>query len=355
MALFLVEGKRCMVEQNAFLFYTSAVMLNKIYYYINPDGDPHRTLALEEYMLEHVGADEVVLYMYTHADTVVIGRNQNAWAECRHEQLHQDGGKLARRVSGGGAVFHDVKNLNFSFVVSQEHYDLRRQLKVILNAVRRFGIDAEFSGRNDILADGRKFSGNAFCHRKGNAFHHGTIMIDTDVDKLAKYLAVSKDKIQSKGIASVRSRVVNLSELNPGITKDAMERALIECFEEEYGKAEPYPVTPAVTAAVEELAQRNSSWEWLFGQSPSFDITISTRFDWGGFELNLELKDGFVKQAKIYSDAMDADLIEQIAARLHGCAFRADALADALEGLAQTDAQRQVVGDISAYLLEKGY
>jgi lipoate-protein ligase A len=310
-----------MVEQKPFLFYTIAVMLNRFYYYINPDNDPYKTLALEEYMMEHAGAEDIVFYLYTHADTVVIGRNQNAWAECRHEQLAADGGKLARRISGGGAVFHDYKNLNFSFITSRENYDLRRQLSVILAAVRRFGVEAEFSGRNDILAGGRKFSGNAFCNRRGNAFHHGTIMIDTDTGKLSKYLAGSRDKIASKGIASVRSRVVNLSELNPAITHDAMEKALVECFEQEYGPAERYQITPEAAAAVEKLAERNQSWEWLFGESPRFDITASTRFGWGGFELNLELSEGTVKNARVYSDAMDADLIGGISGRLAGCAF----------------------------------
>ncbi|MDL2236509.1 lipoate--protein ligase [Christensenellaceae bacterium OttesenSCG-928-K19] len=330
-------------------------MLNKFYFYFNPEHDPHKTLALEEYMVMNVGADEIILYLYTHADTVVIGRNQNAWSECRHEQLLADGGKLARRVSGGGAVFHDIANLNFSFVVSQDNYDLHRQLKVILDAVRSFGIHAEFSGRNDILADGRKFSGNAFCHKKNNAFHHGTIMIDTDTDKLAKYLAVSKDKIESKGISSVRSRVVNLSELNPDITPELIAQALKRSFESEYGVAQPYPITPQIENGVDEIAKRNASWEWLFGQSPSFDISISNRFAWGGIELQLSLRDALIKEARIFSDAMDADLIESIPEYLSGIRFQSQPLADAIRTIPHTQEQSQVLDDIADYILEQKY
>lgn len=338
------------------LFYwMENTMLSKFYFYQNPSPNPHETLALEEYMVDHVAADEIILYLYTHEDTVVIGKNQNAWAECRHEKLISEGGTLARRISGGGAVFHDIGNLNFSFVVGREAYDLHRQLKVILNAVKSFGVDAEFSGRNDIVAQGRKFSGNAFCFRKEGAFHHGTILIGADMNKLSKYLAVPKDKIESKGIESVRSRVVNLDELNKSITPDSMAEALRISFEREYGKTKEYTLNAKAQAEVERLAQRNASWDWQFGQSPKFDISIKHRFIWGGIEIMLSLDDGIIEEAKIYSDAMDADFIEALPDVLNGSRFSAENMVERLAKMPCGTEQKKMIGDLCAFLLERGY
>ncbi|MEG0357015.1 MAG: lipoate--protein ligase [Christensenellaceae bacterium] len=330
-------------------------MLNKFYYYVNESNNPHNTLAIEEYMLNHINSGEIVLYLYTHHDSVIIGKNQNAWAECRHEKLIADGGKLARRISGGGAVFHDSGNLNFSFIVDKENYDLHRQLKVMLDAAKSFGIDAAFSGRNDIMAGDRKFSGNAFCFRKNGAFHHGTILIDANMTKLSEYLAVSKDKIESKGIASVRSRVVNLKELNPAITPQSMEEALKQSFIAEYGEITPYAFSDAARAEIAEIEKRNASWEWLFGQSPKFDITLKTRFDWGGIELLLCLSDAKITQAHLYSDAMDADFLSSIPKQLVGCVFQSDELAARLRQIKATPEQSKIAEDLSEYILQQKY
>ncbi|HOV70336.1 MAG TPA: lipoate--protein ligase family protein, partial [Clostridia bacterium] len=154
--------------------------------------DPHQNLAFEEYLFETADEDTATMYLWTNASTVVIGRNQNPWRECKVELLEKDGGKLSRRTTGGGAVYHDLGNLNFSFIMSKEAYSVQRQLGVIIEAVRSLGIDAEFSGRNDILACGRKFSGNAFAVRKNGALHHGTLLINADMDMLTHYLTVSE-------------------------------------------------------------------------------------------------------------------------------------------------------------------
>lgn len=325
------------------------------YFYVSPNNNPHHTLAVEEYILEHLQPGEVVLYLYAHTDSVIIGKNQNAWGECRHEKLERDGGKLARRISGGGAVFHDVGNLNFSFIASKELYDLHRQLKVMLDAAKMFGVDAEFSGRNDILAEGRKFSGNAFCVRKSGAFHHGTILIDSDMDKLSDYLSVPKDKIESKGIASVRSRVVNLKELNPEITPERMADALKQAFAAEYGEAADYPFTPEAWDEIKKIEQRNSCWDWIFGESPKFDITIRTRFPWGGLELLLSTHEAKVTNATLYSDAMDADFVETIPAALIGCPFQSAALTQRIRSIPHTDDQAQLIEDIAAYIEQQRY
>ena len=331
-------------------------MIKLSFFYVSGSNDPHQTLALEEYMLEHVQTGEIILYLYTHKNSVIIGKNQNAWAECRHELLAREEGKLARRISGGGAVFHDVGNLNFSFIVDKNEYDLTRQLSVILAAVRSFGIQAEFSGRNDIVADGRKFSGNAFCHRRGGSFHHGTILINVDKDNLARYLQVSQDKIASKGVASVRSRICNLSEFNPEINNQNMTEALLLAFEKEYGKPKPYEFTPMARLEVEKLARRNAGWDWLFGGSPNFDITTSDRFEWGGVEICFALRDGITQEVKIYSDAMDADFIERISGALTGLPFNSKVMADALKKMpGALGPQKTMLDDVAGFILKKSF
>lgn len=318
-------------------------------FYIHPSDSPYETLAAEEAILESVHG--IVLLLYRHRPSVIVGRTQNAWAECRTDRMEKDGVLLARRISGGGAVYHDPENLNFSFIAAPDIYDLDRQLRVILEAVRSFGISASFSGRNDILADGRKFSGNAFCVRRQGSFHHGTLLIGTDGEKMARYLSVPPDKIASKGIRSVRSRVVNLRELAPQITSQAMADALRSAFEAEYGTAPDWAPDPALAARARQLAERNRSWEWRLGKTPPFDIEAATRFPWGGFQIRFQLIHGRVAAAQVYSDAMEPELILSLPEILQGHPFSSSILSAALNPLA-TDPR---VRDIQQFLLTKGY
>lgn len=322
--------------------------------------DPWWNLAVEEYLLDTVEPGQCILYLWQNKDTVVIGRNQNPWRECRTQELEADGGKLARRLSGGGAVFHDIGNINFTFIVSKELYNLDKQLDVILNAVRSFGIDAQKSGRNDIIADGRKFSGNAFCFRSTSAYHHGTILVSADFNKLSKYLRVSEEKMISKGVQSVQSRVVNLSELSQDISVEKMVEALIASFRELYGSTAP--VENCVMGdkegreALEELYSKYLSWAWRYGEAPEFDVTIEKRFDWGGVEIGFKLEGGIVTNATVYSDALDEAYIIRLPELLKGCPFVSEKLAQRLrEAPIESDLQRTMVQDLAQWLEGKKF
>ena len=305
-------------------------MIDRIAIYESDGLDPYRNLAIEQHLLESVLGGCCLLYLWQNEHTVVIGKNQNAWAECRTALLKDEGGRLARRLSGGGAVWHDLGNLNFTFLMREGDYDLDRQLNVIETACAMLGVETERSGRNDLLADGRKFSGNAFYHHEGRAYHHGTLLVDTDAERMGRYLSPSKAKLESKGVQSVRSRVVNLNELNPAITVDALKTALRSAFSEVYGqKAAPYELIDE--ARVSKLAAHYASDEWLYGRRIPFTFRCERRFPWGGVELQLFVDCGVVQDACVYTDDMDHETAARLSEAVKGCSFSLPALSARIE------------------------
>ena len=302
-------------------------MIEKLATYESGSFDPFLNLATEQHLLETVKGGCCLLYLWQNENTVVIGKNQNPWAECRVSLLESEGGHLARRLSGGGAVFHDLGNLNFTFLVPSSDYDLEKQQRVLLEACRTFGIPAELSGRNDLTADGRKFSGNAFYHNGPRSYHHGTLLVDVDGEKLSRYLTPSRAKLETKGVASVRSRVVNLRELCPVITIDGLKQALFAAFEGVYGlKSQPRDLTETDRQRIAELRETYASWAWRCGQRLPFTCRAEGRFAWGGVEIQLRVNEGVITEAAVYSDDMDFAFPPALEKALIGCRFDPDAL-----------------------------
>ncbi len=306
-------------------------MIEKTYIYITDCIDPYVNIATERYLLENVPENACILYLWQNKNTVVIGRNQNAWAECRTSLLEEEGGNLARRLSGGGAVYHDLGNLNFTFLVGSSDYDLDKQLSVIQTACGYAGITAEKSGRNDLLAQGQKFSGNAFYHAQGKSYHHGTLLIDADMEKLSRYLTPSRAKLETKGVSSVRSRVVNLKELSPDLTCDTMKALMEKAFGKVYGLTpSPFMLSGAAQEQIHTYAAQLQGWDWLYGPKLPFTFSCEARFAWGSFALELQVEAGIVKAVGINTDAMDWQLADTVKTALTGCRFQTDALRDAL-------------------------
>lgn len=314
--------------------------------------DPWHNLALEEFLFRSVEKNQVILYLWQNQNTVVIGRNQNAWKECRCTKLESDGGKLARRLSGGGAVFHDLGNLNFTFIMDRSLYDLHKQLKVILEGAKKLGIHAEFTGRNDLTVDGKKFSGNAFYFEEDKAYHHGTVLIDVNVEKVSTYLQVSKEKMAAKGVDSVQSRITNLRTFLPELTIDAMKETLKQSFQELYRESPEPILLKEADHDLNELYAKYSSWDWLYGKTPQFDVVFETRFPWGGIDLGLTLRNGRITESKIYSDAMNANLIEQISASLVDLPLKSGSL-QVLDSLKVADEDKKVIEDMKTWLRVK--
>ncbi len=320
----------------------------KNYWYVSPSRDGWQNLAMDEWFLDHLSPEDMVLYFYINEKAVIIGRNQNPWKECSLSAMEADHVQLVRRITGGGAVYHDCGNLNFSFIAGEKRYDLDRQLRLILQAVSSFGIPCSFTGRNDLLADGKKFSGNAFCARRGIHQHHGTLLLHADLDRLQHYLQVDPMKIRSKGIESVRARVCNLSEFTPAVRTDTMLAAIRSAYAELYGTVEEYIPSAEDTAQIRQYYEKQTSWEWKMGNTMPFDAELNHRFSWGGIQLLLSLKHAVIEQVQVYTDALDTDLAGEITDRLTGCRFDRQDMHAAL-----VSSEKELVRDVARFLLEQ--
>ena len=321
-------------------------MLQTLHAIETTSTDPRRNLALEEYLLHSVQPGDCILYLWQNQHTVVIGRNQHAANECRIQALEEDGGVLVRRLSGGGAVYHDLGNLNFTFLVCAEDYDVAKQTETILRAVQKVGIRAEKNGRNDLTVDGNKFSGHAYYQTGDKCYHHGTIMLDVAMAPLEKYLNVSPLKLEAKGVKSVRSRVVNLREYRPDLSIEDMKAALLEAFGEVYG-------LPVLTLREEDLPadlladgkRRFSAPEWVYGDSRPLAFSREARFDWGLLRVDYDLEENVLTKVALWSDGLEADYLSKVPALLTGRPMEENALRAAL-----TEGPEEVVDGIVTLL-----
>ncbi|SFQ16106.1 lipoate-protein ligase A [Lachnospiraceae bacterium XBB1006] len=321
----------------------------KLAYVCATSTNPYENIAMEEYLTFHTKQDGCILFLWQNENTVVIGKNQNAFRECKVSKLTEAGGRLARRLSGGGAVFHDLGNLNFTFCVRKEQYDVDRQLQVIVEALKEFGLTVEKSGRNDLQIDGKKFSGNAYYASGEYAYHHGTIMIDVNETSLMDYLTVSAAKLVAKGVDSVRSRVVNLNSLNRKITVERVKEAMLAAFCKVYGEtAEPYVFSDTAKEEIKKRAEFFASEEWLVGNQKQLSIVFEHRFPWGEVSVQMETQGDRICDVNVYTDALDDTLAERIEQRLRGCRYQKDALLE--NGNLENNEERDVIVWISALL-----
>lgn len=304
------------------------------------ETDPYFNLAAEEYILEQ-GRGAAFL-LWRNGPSVIIGKNQNAYAQLNLPFVQANRIQVARRLTGGGAVFHDLGNVNFTFVTdAPEHgeIDFKRFTDPIIAILRQFGVTATLSGRNDLLAHGRKISGNAqcvyhTCDGRQRLLHHGTILFSADLSRLSGALQVSREKMESKGIASVESRVANIREL-PGYrgpdTVEAFLRCLVDGAAASYGPAWEY--TAEQTAVIRQIAEdKYSTWDWIFGQSGEYRVCREKRFDFGSVSVSLDAHKGIIRRVSFSGDYFGARDTAELEARLAGCRLEKVALTAALAG-----------------------
>ncbi|MBG9984585.1 lipoate--protein ligase [Aerococcaceae bacterium DSM 111022] len=314
--------------------------------------DAATNIALETYLVENRLVDEPILLFYINKPSIIIGRNQNTIEEVNQPYIEENGIQVVRRMSGGGAVYHDLGNFSFCFIKDDDgsFRDFKSFTEPVIAALHTMGASgAELLGRNDLLIDGKKFSGNAMYSKNGRMTAHGTILFDADLDEVNNALKPRKEKIESKGIKSVRSRVTNIKpyvdEGYQNLSTEAFrDLLLLRIFNVE--KREDVPelkLTDADWEAVEQLkAERFGNWDWNYGKSPDFDVNHSHKFPFGFVDVRFDVSKGLIKEAKIYGDFFGLGEITDVEEKLVGVRYDRQAIIDALADVNI----KQYIGDI---------
>ena len=282
---------------------------------------PPLNIASEEYLIKNFKED--IFLLYINDPTIIIGKHQNTLAEINLEYVRENNIHVVRRLSGGGAVFHDHGNLNFCFIVTQEgdnKVNFRKYTQPIIDVLQQIGINAEFQGRNDLTIDGRKFSGNASHVHKNRVLHHGTILFDAKMDNLSKALNVDPIKFNDKAVKSVRSRVTNIKEhLKSPLLIEELEQMVLNHINTLYPDAKPYVFTPTDIEAINRLVKdKFDTWDWNYGYSPNYAFTKTIKTSGGKIDFHMNVRDGVIEEIKIFGDFFSQKPIENIEKLLSG-------------------------------------
>ena len=314
----------------------------------NRSSNPYFNMALEDYLLTESDRDEDLFMLWQNRPTVVVGRNQNTVEEINQTFIEQRGITVVRRLSGGGAVYHDQGNLNFTFVLNdgRDFANFEKFTRPVIKALARLGITAENDGRNDIVIAGRKFSGNAQCKHGSRLLHHGTILFASAIEDMVQALNPSGVKITSKGIKSVRSRVTNISEhlpqpLSIGGFKQVLSE---EVLGRDYGRV--HCLGESELEKVQQLRDvKHLSWDWIYGASPPFNLRRTASFHWGHVDVRLDIKRGLICACRIFGDYFARGDIAELENRLVGTIYRPAEIRFCLAAIGLQDYLPQISDD----------
>ncbi len=308
-------------------------------YIKNYSNDPRYNLAFEEYCFKYLPNDKDYILLWINGPAIIIGKNQNTLEEVNSEYVKKNGISIVRRVTGGGAVYHDLGNLNFSIITNADDngaIDFKKYNLSILKALNKLGVEGDLSGRNDITIDGKKFSGIAQSIWKGRVLNHGTLLFDTRLDVLSDALNVKQDKIESKGVKSVKSRVTNIKDyLNIDADIEVFRETLLKyLFEAEGKEPEILVLSEDQLGEINKLFQdKYSTWEWNYGSSPSFNYKNYKRFPIGSIEVRLEIKNGNINECKIYGDFFGSEDISKLEQRIINLKYDKDFIYNSLKDI----------------------
>ncbi|MGN9165260.1 lipoate--protein ligase [Tissierellaceae bacterium HCP3S3_D8] len=306
-------------------------------YVENYSNDPKYNLAFEEYCFKNLSRDEDYVILWINGPAIIVGKNQNTAEEINGKYVEENNIKVVRRVTGGGAVYHDLGNLNFSIITNlngNRVIDFKKYNIPILKALEKLGVNCELSGRNDITIDGKKFSGIAQSIWKDRVLNHGTLLFDTKLDVLSKALNVKKDKIESKGIKSVKSRVTNIKPyIKEDIDMEEFRSLLLKyIFEMEGFTPEKYELSEEEKTSIDKLyREKYSTWEWNYGKSPKFNLKNYKRFSFGAIDIRLDVKGGIIQDCKIFGDFFGAEDVKDLEDKLKGKRYDRGSLSIELE------------------------
>ncbi|MDW3909899.1 lipoate--protein ligase [Staphylococcus saprophyticus] len=301
----------------------------------NDITDPTLNLAMEEYVLKNMPKDDSYFLFYVNRPSIIIGKNQNTIEEVNQPYIDEHGIDVVRRISGGGAVYHDTGNLNFSFITDDDgnsFHNFKKFTEPIVEALQSLGVDADMSGRNDIQVGSAKISGNAMVKVKDRMFSHGTLMLNSELNEVQNALKVNPAKIKSKGIKSVRSRVANISEfLDEPLDIDRFKEIILKTIFGEATQVEEYILTDDDWKKIEQLSnEKYRTWEWNYGRNPKYNFEREEKFEKGFVQIKLDVKKGRIEHAKIFGDFFGEGDITELENALEGTMHEFDSIEEAL-------------------------
>mgnify|MGYP002648412069 CR=1 FL=1 len=315
-------------------------------YIVNTSNDPAYNIALEAYAFRELVNEDELFILWINRPAIIVGKHQNTIQEINKEYTDAHGIKVVRRLSGGGAVYHDLNNLNYTIISNKADegaFDFKTFSQPVIATLADLGVKAEFTGRNDLEIDGKKFCGNAQAYYKGRMMHHGCLLFDVDLSVLANALKVSKDKFESKGVKSVRARVTNIvNELPEKITVEEFRDLLLEYMKKEYPEMTEYVFSEEELAEINRIKDTKfGTWDWNYGKSPEFNIRRGTKFTSGKVEVFANVLESKIQDIKIYGDFFGIEDVAAVEDVLRGVKYERE---DVLKALETIDIARYFAG-----------
>lgn len=300
-----------------FKFLYSTKCSHKVY--ISKITDPAYNTFIEKWLINDISPNKKILYIWRNAESVFIGRNQNPYKECSLSNMEKDQVILFRRESGGGAVYHDLGNMNFSFIGEIEKSDRIENFNIIINSLRKYGINAEIKGRNDLVIDDKKISGSAYKNHKQLSIHHGTLLLNINTKNMAKYINPNKKKLKSKAVSSVEARVTNLINICPNICHDDLTNTIADIFLSQSQNSDKIIIDNEYVDFLnhfygdffDNCYDKFMNYTWIYGANTElFEFCIDTYFSWAMIEVNIQSEKGMIKNIVIDSDSLYPDMID---------------------------------------------
>ncbi len=317
-------------------------------------GDVWRHLAREEYLLNQFVPGQRILYIWQTQSTVVVGKHQNPWCECHPGLLRKTGVNLARRLTGGGAVYHDTGSLNFSFIVDRDSFNYSNQIQIIISALRRHGFEVDNAENHSLNFRGRKCSGNAFMFRKSKALHHGTLLLSSNIKKLNHNLRPLACSIESHAVRSNRTAVTNIGDRNHSLRCDEIGQSIgdvySECIGSEFTVVEGARFLPDTT----DLEEKYASWEWVYGRTPKFEVGLRMTLSSGTCDINMVIVDGRILKTSLDGEWIDRMHIDILASALRGCRFDSNCIAERIKESIHHDRGEKILSELAEGFSEYG-